>query len=390
MTQIQMNEMGALGMCSSAASPVGRLAPAAVCVSSVFYSLVAFLLLIPALAVASPSVSYIGSYIGSSIGSVPPEAAAVRSQSQSLGTSAQNAVEVAAQFVRVTTPDYQPAVSHRTPKPSDGLNATPDMDGSVPSRGAQIAEQYGQSRAFTPELGTYNFKVGWQGIPAASLSLTTQQRGLYYKISATARTYSGIDLFYKLRYRAEGLVSAFDFSPIRSSFYSEENSKERLTEISFLENNEVHTVRSGSKRKTEVLQFDPENNMLEPFSAAFLARSLEWKVGDARTFDTFNGKTRYLITLNCTGTDSIEVNGKDREVWVIEPQVKNLTNQRDNGKLRRAQIYVTSDDKREILKISSDVFIGSVSAWLDSFEPAPSYSGTIMAQSQETGRRVLK
>jgi hypothetical protein len=314
-----------------------------------------------------------------------------------LGNSSANApVEVAAQFVRVTTPDYRQAlinsfVSRSTPGLSRSEAPSGDIGGSSLVDGVPgTSETSPRSRAFAPVLGTYVFKVGWQGIPAATLSLTTEQRGLYYKVSATAKTYSGIDLFYKLRYRAEGVLSSLDFSPVRSSFFSQENSKERLTEIAFLENHEVHTVRSGSKRKTEVLQFDPENNMLEPFSAAFLARSLEWNIGNERSFDTFNGKTRYLITLKCTGAESLEVNGAERSVWVIEPHVLNLTNQRDNGKLRRAQIYVTSDERREVVKITSEVFVGSVSAWLDSFEPDPSSPGAIMAQNEEDNARVLK
>ncbi len=260
-------------------------------------------------------------------------------------------LKIPPQFVRVSTPNYFPQV----PAPEEGR--------------------------FAPELGTYTFKVGWQGIPAATLKLTTEQHGLYYKVIASARTYSGVELFYKLRYRAEGLISAFDFSPVRASFFQSENSRERFTEISFLEDDQVHAVLSGSKRKTEVLQFSPYNSMLEPFSAAFLARSLDWNVGTSRSFDTFAGKTRYLITLECVEQTTMEINGEDRAVWVIEPRVMNLTSMKDNGKLRRAQIFITADSRRELLRISSEVFIGSVSAWLDSFQPAPSAgNGTVVAQ----------
>jgi hypothetical protein len=260
--------------------------------------------------------------------------------------------EVAPQFVRVRSPNYLTQV----PAP--------------------------EQREFAPQLGTYTFKVGWQGIPAATLTLTTEQQGLYYRVSAAARTYSGIEVFYKLRYRAEGLISALDFSPVRANFFQSENSKERFTEISFLEDNQVHAVLSGSKRKTEVLQFPPFNQMLEPFSAAFLARSLDWAPGVSRSFDIFVGKTRYLITLECVELSSLRVNGEERPVWVIEPRVLNLTSMKNNDKLRKAQIFVTADSRREVLRISSEVFIGSVAAWLDSFQPAQVFeSPTVIAQA---------
>lgn len=296
-----------------------------------------------------------GSSVGEQRASLNPLAGAVSSRVDAEGVQflvPPGTDEVAPQFVRVRTPNYLSQV----PAP--------------------------EQREFAPQLGTYTFKVGWQGIPAATLTLTTEQQGLYYKVSAAARTYSGIEVFYKLRYRAEGLISALDFSPVRANFFQSENSKERFTEISFLEDNQVHAVLSGSKRKTEVLQFPPFNQMLEPFSAAFLARSLDWAPGVSRSFDTFVGKTRYLITLECVEQSSLRVNGEERPVWVIEPKVLNLTSMKNNGKLRKAQIFVTADSRREVLRISSEVFIGSVAAWLDSFQPAQVFeSPTVIAQA---------
>ena len=222
---------------------------------------------------------------------------------------------------------------------------------------------------FEPALGTYTYVVSWQGIPAATASLSVAQDDMYYHLTSTARTYSGIDIFYKLRYFAEGTISSFDLTPVKTVIDQRENSKIKNTEITFHEDGETEVVRTSNKPETNTLKFKPNNFMLDPFAAAFLARSLRWEVGQSRQFDTFNGKSRYLITLTCSEKTTMKVNDEEREVWVITPSVKNLTSTKKSSKLRSAQIYITADKARELLQILSKVFIGSVTTELVSFKP---------------------
>lgn len=224
---------------------------------------------------------------------------------------------------------------------------------------------------FDPPLGTYSYTVSWQGIPAATVELSVAQDEMYYRIVAQAQTYSGIDLFYKLRYRAEGLISSFDLSPVKTIIDQSENSRIKNTQITFGPDDKVFAVRSSKPRnEVKVLNFKPNNFMLDPFSAAFLARSLHWEKGATREFDCFNGKSRYLVSLTAEDRVTMKVNGQERDVWVIVPKVVNLTSKEQTKKLRRAEIYVTADKAREVLQIVSEVFIGSVSTKLVSFAPS--------------------
>ena len=224
---------------------------------------------------------------------------------------------------------------------------------------------------FDPPLGTYSYTVSWQGIPAASAELSVAQDDMYYRIVASARTYSGVDLFYRLRYRAEGLISSYDLSPVKTIIDQSENSRIKNTQITFGPDDSVFAVRSSQpKNEVKVLNFKPNNFMLDPFSAAFLARSLPWEKGETKQFDCFNGKSRYLVSLTAEDRVTMMVNNQSRDVWVIVPKVINLTSQEQTKKLRRAKIYVTADKAREVLQIVSEVFIGSVTTKLASFIPA--------------------
>jgi hypothetical protein len=242
---------------------------------------------------------------------------------------------------------------------------------------------------FRMTLGTYEYKVSWEGIEAADAAVTITQEGMRYRMVVTAKTYSGIDLFYSLRYRAEGLVSSVDLQPLRTLIDQRENRTHKNTQIEFLGPGNIRSVRSKNGGEVAVTTIDTGNFTLDPLSAGLLARSLPWSVGTTYDFDAFNGKTRYLISLKAESEEVIRVNGIEKKVWVIAPQVRFVGNNEAHKKLRKAKIYVTADDKREILKIVSSVFIGSVTTALEAFTPATA-GGVALTQVAARERVLLQ
>jgi len=232
---------------------------------------------------------------------------------------------------------------------------------------------------FHPALGTYTYEVSWQGIPAAEVKVGVEQSGGKYSIWTKVRTYGAIDLFYKLRYQARAKLSSVDFSPLQSVYHQTENSRIKDTELTFMPNGQIHSIRRKKGADPVYYSFNPNNFTLDPFSASFIARGVDWEVGKSNEFDAFNGKSRYLLTLTAEKKITMEVNGVERPVWVIKPHVETLTS-KSPSKLREAWIYMTADSFREILEIKSEVFIGTVKTKLDSFEPSRiSHPGTQLA-----------
>lgn len=224
---------------------------------------------------------------------------------------------------------------------------------------------------FVPTLGTYSYTVSWQGIPAASASATVRREKGALIVDATARTYSGVDLLYKLRYSLTSIMNGKSLYPSSLVIDHRENSRIKLIDAKFnLEEGEISANRSRPDTgEIKQVSFSPKNLTLDPVSAGFLARSLDWKVGDTHTFDVFNGKSRYLIALSATARKSIEHLGQVKDCFVISPRVRNLTTTKAVEKLREASIFVTADEKRDIIKIVSSVFIGAVTTELVSFTP---------------------
>ncbi len=230
------------------------------------------------------------------------------------------------------------------------------------------------SAKFKPRPGVYEYSVGWEGISAASCSLTVREEPGRYVIDAAARTYSGVDLLYKLRYEAHGVIDAEDLSSIRLAIDHRENSRHKMINVTFRpETGSIFAIRQTGdiNPSQKEVEFSPKNPTLDPIAAAFLARSLDWKVGDTKHFDVFNGKSRYFISLTAVDRRTMRFQGRERPVFVISPQVRNLTTTKPRSKLRQAYIFVTDDEDRDILRIESSVFIGSVSVDLESVSPLP-------------------
>jgi hypothetical protein len=225
---------------------------------------------------------------------------------------------------------------------------------------------------FQPRFGTYEYTVGWEGIPAASCSLSFKDDGKNFIVETAARTYSAVDLLYRLRYDATAILSKDDLTSIKLTINHRENSRHKLVDIDFLpDGGRISAVRSkgvDDPHKIEV-SFIPHNFTLDPIAAAFIARALPWEVNETKIFDVFNGKSRYYIELTAVRRETIRHNGEEKKVIVITPQVRNLTTTKPISKLREAFIYVTDDPHREVLKIVSSVFIGSVTTSLESFTP---------------------
>ena len=239
---------------------------------------------------------------------------------------------------------------------------------------------------FEPQLGTYTYKVSWQGIYAAEAKFSVEKEGDFYRIHTQARTNSFIDIFYRMRFWAKALISSTSLLPTFAATHSKENSRIKDSEIAFLPDGSVKSVRRENGKQPLYFNFNPNNLMLEPFSAVFLARGLSWKLGETKQFDTFNGKTRYLISLTAIDRVSIAVNGKDRNVWVISPKVKRLTGSGDDSKkLREARIYVTDDKARDVLKIESEVFVGTVTTRLTSYAALPKTTAVAKAAQPDKG-----
>lgn len=222
--------------------------------------------------------------------------------------------------------------------------------------------------------GRYSYEVAWQGIRVADAEIIVHDRmddkvGHTYRVQAIARTRKGIDLLYSLHHRSESVFGLETLKPLR--FRSEQNEKRRQSwrEVIFEDDGKVVARSSNTRQEISDYEFYPQNQMLDPITAAFLARGLPIEVGHKVDFDVFNGKHRFLITFEIEARETLNLQGVPRAAFRVKPNVRRLTEQGVEKKLRSATIWISDDSAREILRIRSEVFVGAVSLDLTGFTP---------------------
>lgn len=245
-----------------------------------------------------------------------------------------------------------------------------------PGEIALTTARYSPSTALVP-TGTFRYAISWEGIPVASAALIVypliSSEDEYLSVEATAQTVSGINWLYSLREVTKSVFRPSPFTPI--SFYSsqQENSKQKFRRISYEADGTIKARSWKAGGKGETFEFNPRNFTLDPIAAAYVARSLPLKVGSEYSFDVFTAKHRFLITCKVVGLEQIDVGGqKKRDAFKIVPSVKKLTDTKEDSKFRSAVLWISADDRRDILRLESKVWIGRVTAKLLDFVPASS------------------
>ena len=239
-----------------------------------------------------------------------------------------------------------------------------------------------RTKAYQPQetnfpRGSYEYQVAWQGVPvgSASIRIGTTYRGgkKMLDVEGTARSTKVVGVFYALRHRSESIFSAHDLKPIEFTSQQTENSRFTNVAVTFspdgLIRSKIVKGKVNSQGKSEEVVFKSENATFDPITAAFLARSLPINPAEDLSFDIFNGQHRYLISFHVVGREKINVAGKDYDAFKVEPRVKKLTDTQGEKRLRKAYLWVSADGSREVLKLESEVFFGSVSAKLVRFVP---------------------
>jgi hypothetical protein len=181
------------------------------------------------------------------------------------------------------------------------------------------------------------------------------------QVRVEAKTSRALDFIWKMR---DVITSTFDaktLAPSHFNFSQRENSRVIDTDAKFdfgTKHWAVHRQQVGKRSK--IYQFE-SNNTLDPITAIYLARSTDFKVGDRLYFKLFGGRYRYLLELFVEKKEPVELeSGKTIEAFRIIPRIQNTTKNGYAGRLNDAVIWISADERRLPVKLSSKIVFGSV------------------------------
>jgi hypothetical protein len=231
---------------------------------------------------------------------------------------------------------------------------------------------------FKPRLGTYNYKVEFNNLDIITASVVVALDGDLYKMQVSAETTGAVDKIFKMRYKGEAVTDTVPIAPIETKTQQKVRSKEKDITISFQENGKIKTTekkfKNGDTVSFDVRKLQTERFTLDPFSASYLVRVLDWQVGRAQVFDVYTGKGQYELILKCIGETTIDFAGEKRKAWVIVPDIKQLDDSNQYVEMKKKpsnmKMYVSADENKDILKMEASHTLGYFRVTMVNFQPA--------------------
>jgi uncharacterized protein DUF3108 len=182
-----------------------------------------------------------------------------------------------------------------------------------------------------------------------------------FQVRVDAKSSRVLDFIWKMR---DVITSTFDgktLAPSHFNFSQRENSRVSDTEAKLNHGTKHWAVnRQQVGKRPQIYQFESDNT-LDPITAIYLARSTDFKVGDRLYFKLFGGRYRYLLELFVEKKEPVELDsGKTIEAFRIVPRIQNTTKNGYAGRLNEAVIWISADERRLPVKLSSKIVFGTV------------------------------
>jgi hypothetical protein len=210
------------------------------------------------------------------------------------------------------------------------------------------------------------YRARWNGLfSVATTEIYTTQAVVegrkVYEVRIEAKTSRAMDLIWKMRDTISSTFDAKALAPWHFKFNQKENSRVIDTEARFNRSTKRWSVnRQQVGKKAKIYEFE-SNNTLDPITAVYISRSVDFKVGDRLYFNIFGGRYRYLLELLVERKEPIEMEtGKIVEAYRIIPRLQNLTKRGYAERFNEATIWISADERRLPIRITSKIVFGSV------------------------------
>jgi hypothetical protein len=182
-----------------------------------------------------------------------------------------------------------------------------------------------------------------------------------YHVRVEAKTSRALDLIWKMRDTISSTFDAKALLPAQFVFKQRENSRIINTNAQFDHVNKRWQVnRQQVGKQPKVYQFN-SHNTLDPITAVYLARSTEFKVGDKLFFKVFGGRYQYLLELFVEKREPVTLaSGQTVEAYRIIPRIQNISKKGYANRFNEATIWISADERRLPVKLSSKIAFGRV------------------------------
>lgn len=219
-------------------------------------------------------------------------------------------------------------------------------------------KSFGLGEKLTFDLGYKFITAGRTVISVAPQTVTLNKRPCY-NIKFETRTTPTMDKIFKVRDIYQTYVDTSAILPFRFEQTVREGNYSRDFSANIDQENNLAKTTEGS--------FKVPKNVQDVLSSFFYTRVLDlskMKKGQSFLLYNFFGKQHYDLRVRMLGTEVVEVPAGKFLCYVIEPLVVEGGLFKSEG---RILIYLTADEAKMPVKVSSKVVIGSVDGSLTAY-----------------------
>ena len=183
-----------------------------------------------------------------------------------------------------------------------------------------------------------------------------------YLIQTTAFSASVIDSVYRVRDINYSWIDANTYHSLGYSQSLREGNYVRDEWLSFDSENGRFYGEIQKKEESRAIAGELDQEVLDILSSLYFVRSQPLEVGKDLVFDVVNREKKYPLLIKVLGKETVKTAAGKFNCWLVEPQLRGEGIFVVKGK--SLKVWMTDDQYRMPVKMSVEVFIGSVSAEL--------------------------
>lgn len=210
-----------------------------------------------------------------------------------------------------------------------------------------------------PAQAQYDYRVSWNGIPAASATVIVSEDPdtALAQLRADVRTNRVVDMLFNFRGSVWGAFDQREAISRGFSFHRVTGGRVESTRIEVDGDGTLVGRYSRTGRADEVERVD-EADVLDPVAALLRLRHAIPPNGSVTAHELFTGETRYRIEIEHVGDERVQVPAGTFDAVKVVPRVWRVG--RQDARVRAVTAWVTREAPHTILRVRSDVFIGAV------------------------------
>jgi len=233
---------------------------------------------------------------------------------------------------------------------------------------AQEAEIQHPAFPFTPGEKLH-YSVYWTGIKAAEAALeikpmTALDGTPVWHFMMTAKTTGLASAIYPVNDRLDSWAAADMTRALRYTDHSRKRFSEKKLTITFdWDTNTAHTAKNGKKQTVEL-----KPGAFDPLSIFYFFRMQELGEGVELTSPVADRKRCITGVAHVRERQTIRSGGREWDTWLVEPDLRQIEGVYEKHPDARMQIWVSADERRIPVKVTSKVAVGSFTAELEGME----------------------